>query len=157
MNRMLSIRRLSVAVIAAGALCLGAAPSAFAQNQQQEGLVNVAIGNVIVQVPVGVAANICDTTIAILAENADEAAQCTATAETFASSGRGNGGSPNQQQNGLVNVAIGNVIVQAPIGVALNLCDTTVAVLAENADEAAQCTATAESIATAGPGDRGGA
>ncbi len=149
-----STRSLLACVLSAALLSLGAASTASAQNQFQEGLVNVAIGDVTILVPVSVAANICDTTVAILADNVDEAAQCTATAESLATPGAG-GGSPNQQQEGLVNVAVGDVFVAVPVSVALNLCDTTIAVLAENADEAAQCTATAESLATPGAGRRG--
>jgi hypothetical protein len=143
--------RAKVAATAATAfMCLALPGLASAQVQQQDGLVNVAVGDVIVQVPVGVAANVCDTTVAVLAENADAPAACNATADTFASSGRGS--SPNQRQEGLVNVALGDVIVQVPIGVAANICDTTVALIAQNIDAPAACTATADSVASPGRG-----
>lgn len=133
---------------AAAVVCLALPGIASAQVQQQDGLVNVAVGDVIVQVPVGVAANVCDTTVAVLAENADAPAACRATSDTFASAGRG--ASPNQRQEGLVNVALGDVVVQVPIGVAANICDTTVAVIAQNIDAPAACTATADSVASPG-------
>ena len=143
-------RAKAAATSAVAAVCLALPGAASAQVQQQEGLVNVAVGDVLVQLPIGVAANVCDTTVALLAENADAPAACTATADTFASAGRG--ASPNQRQEGLVNVALGDVVVQAPIGVAANICDTTVAVIAQNIDAPAVCTATADSVASPGRG-----
>jgi hypothetical protein len=146
------LRRSSVLACLTTVALLALAPGASAQVQNQEGLVNVAIGDVIVQVPVGVAANVCDVTVAVLAANADAPAACRATADTIASSGRGAGGSPNQRQEGLVNVAIGDVIVQVPVGVAANICDVTVALLAANADLPAACNATADTVASLGRG-----
>jgi hypothetical protein len=63
------------------------------------------------------------------------------------------------QQTGLVNVDIGDVTVQVPIGVAANLCDINAAVLVGQFQDfgAAECTATADSTATNGPGQGGGA
>jgi hypothetical protein len=46
----------------------------------------------------------------------------------------------------------------APISVAANVCDVNAAVLAEQVRQGgAQCTATADSLATRGPGPGGGA
>jgi hypothetical protein len=55
---------------AAGALTLGSVLlAAPAQAQpRQEGLVNVNVEDVTVQIPIGVAANVCGVTVAVLAE-----------------------------------------------------------------------------------------
>ena len=63
---------------------------------------------------------------------------------------------PERELPALVNVVIGDVTVQVPIGVAANICDVNAAVLANQVDNGdATCTATAESVASNGPG-RGG-
>jgi len=64
------------------ALTVGAmAAPAYAQ---QEGLVNVNVEDVVIQVPIGVAANVCNLDVAVLAElTDDEAAPCDATIEQF--------------------------------------------------------------------------
>ena len=66
---------------------------------------------------------------------------------------------PERVLPALVDVTIGDVTVQLPIGLAANVCDINAAVLvAAIADTgSAECTATAESIATNGPGQGGGA
>jgi hypothetical protein len=77
------IRTLAAAsgVALAGVLVL--APAASAQPRQQ-GLVNVDLGNVTLQVPIGVAANVCDVNVAVLAElGPDEAQPCDATVDQF--------------------------------------------------------------------------
>ncbi len=80
MKRMLA--SISVALL----MVLFAASPALAQNQgNQNGLVNVQIGNVIVQVPIGVAANICGVDANVLAqqEQGDEDVACTADADAI--------------------------------------------------------------------------
>lgn len=63
-------------------VCLTALPSAA---QQQEGLVNVAVGDVTVQVPIAVAANVCGIEVNALAQKIkDGEATCTATPEAAA-------------------------------------------------------------------------
>ncbi|MGH3005983.1 MAG: hypothetical protein ACRDOS_08825 [Gaiellaceae bacterium] len=63
----------------------------------------------------------------------------------------------NQAGDSLVNVQIGDITVLAPIGVAANLCDVQANVLAEQVRTGdATCEATAESIATPGPGNGNG-
>jgi hypothetical protein len=143
------------AVLATVALAAGvmAAP-AGAQNTQQ-GLVNVAIEDVIVQVPISVAANICDVNVAVLAQVDDDAAACEATANSTATAGPNSNGPPTQQE-GLINVLLDDVLVQVPIAVAANICDVNVAVLAEIDDEAEACMATADAAARRGPGQGGG-
>ncbi len=64
---------------------------------------------------------------------------------------------------GLINVTVTDVVedvtVQVPVGVAANLCDINAAVLVAEFNDtgAADCTATAESKASNGPGKGGGA
>ena len=55
-------------------------------------------------------------------------------------------------QEGLVNVAIDDTTIQAPIAIAANICDVGVGVLAQQEDAAAACTATADSAASQGRG-----
>jgi hypothetical protein len=149
------MRFFAATALAAG-LMLIPATQASAQNSQN-GLVNVAVEDVTVQVPISVAANICDVNVAVLVNNfADDAAACEATAESAATNGGGNGGPPTTQE-GLVNVLIDDVLVQVPVSVAANVCDVNVALLADIVnDDAAACDATAESLATQGPGAGGG-
>lgn len=59
---------------------------------RQEGLVNVLVGGVIVQVPVAVAANICDVNVAILGDVLDDGTACEAIADSDAQAGGGGGG-----------------------------------------------------------------
>jgi hypothetical protein len=134
------------------ALALGAASPAFAQTQQ-DGLVNVNVEGVDVLVPISVAANLCDVNVAALArQEREEGAECDATAESLASPGPSQGGD-GAQQEGLVNVNIQDVEVLVPVSVAANLCNANVALLAEQVREGgATCTATAESLASPGPG-----
>ena len=66
---MLTITRGRMAALAAtGALALTGAGSAQAATQQ-EGLVNVSLTNTTVQVPVAVAANICQVQANVIASN----------------------------------------------------------------------------------------
>jgi hypothetical protein len=142
------------AVIAAAVMSLAGASTAQAQTTQ-EGLVNVAVQDVVVQAPIAVAANICDVNVAVLAEVADDAAACEATADSTATTGSNPNG-PTRQE-GLVNVLVEDVVVQLPITVAANVCDVNVAVLARVLDDAEACTATADAVATRGPGVGGAA
>lgn len=130
------------------------ATPASAQNQQ-EGLINVAVEDVIVQVPIAVAANVCDVNVAVLAEVADDAAACEATADSTATAGPNSDGPPTRQE-GLVNVLLDDILVQVPVAVAANICDVNVAVLARIDDEAEACEATADAAAQPGSGPGGG-
>jgi hypothetical protein len=143
------VKRLVVAAIVAGSLAAGAATPAAAQTQTQTGLVNVAIGDVVIQVPVAIAANICDLNVGVLVGDFrdDGEAKCTAVSGSEATITPAQpGGGPNQTQTGLVNVAIGDVTVQVPISAALNLCDVNLAVLVGQFED----TGTAECEAEAG-------
>jgi hypothetical protein len=123
-------------------------------NTTQDGLVNVNISGVDVLVPVALAANLCDINVGVLSRLEREGgATCTATAESIATRGSGQGG--RTTQDGLVNVNLQDITVLLPIAVAANICDANVGVLSRLEREGgATCTATAESIAT--PGNGGG-
>jgi hypothetical protein len=151
-----SNKRRVMTAVATAAVSLGVAGPASAQTQQT-GLVNVNIEDNVVQVPVSVAANLCDINVAVLANLVDAGgAQCDATAESLASAGPSQGGGGPTTQTGLVNVNIEDNIVQIPVSVAANVCDVNVAVLAQVADTGdTACTATAQSLASPGRGNRG--
>lgn len=134
------------ALLAAGAL---AGPAQAAPNDtSQKGLVNVAVTDTTVQVPIAIAANICDVAVNVLATQLlDGAAPCEAAADGQAT--RGGGGDNQTKQEGLVNIALTGTTVQLPIGVAANVCDVTVNVLAQQLrDGAAECDAVADAVAT---------
>lgn len=151
---MLRVRRFLMVAALAGALSVGAAAPASAQQQNQVGLVNVAIGDVVLQVPIAIAANICDTNVAVLVADFrdDGTAECTTVAGSKATITPAEpGGGPDQRQTGLVNVAIGDVTVQVPISAAVNICDTNIAILVADFtdDGTAECEAKAGSKARA--------
>ncbi len=148
------------------------ASPAFAQTDNvanQAGLVNVAVGDVasgnqvIAQVPIGIAAQVCGTGAAILAnleagETACEITQDQATAAGIdggPGKGKGQGGN-KANQTGLVNVAIGDVasgnqvIAQVPIQLAAQVCGTNVGVLAQLKGDDTACTITREQATEAG-------
>ena len=151
-----SVNVLALALTAPEAECDATAQSIASgaeggDGATQEGLVNVNVSDVTVQAPLALAANVCDVTVnaLVLAQLELGEAECDATAESFASGGDGDDG-PNQ--TGLINVHIDNVIVQAPIAVAANICDVAVNVLASQVGLGeTDCTATADSIATGDP------
>jgi hypothetical protein len=127
-----SLRTTLTAGLASVALALAmlvgfASPSTA---QTQEGLVNVNVSDVFVQLPIAVAANVCDVSVNALAEQlALGDTSCDAVAEPGATV-PWNGGSDGAQQSGLVNINISDIVVQAPIGLAANVCDVNVNVLA---------------------------
>src|SRR5262245_3175115 len=108
------------AALATGVVLMFATTSpASAANQQ--GLVNVNVEDVTVQVPVGVAANVCDVTVAVLAGTVlGGPTQCNAEGGSIAVVPDGGGGG-NTNQRGLVNVNLQDVTAQIPIGVAANI------------------------------------
>ena len=94
------------------------AQSASAQPEQN-GLVNLTVDNNTVQVPIGVAANVCDVNVAVLVNTfLDTAQPCTADAQPIAVSSSPPAGSTPVAQNGLVNVDISGNTVQIPVAVA---------------------------------------
>ena len=74
-------RKSRIAVtLATVALSVGVA-AAPASAAPQNGLVNVNVSGNTVQVPIGVAANICDVNVAVIAEVTDDQAVCNADAD----------------------------------------------------------------------------
>jgi hypothetical protein len=141
--------RATIAAFVAAISCLAGASAASAQTHQN-GLVNLNLENVTVQVPIGVAANVCDINVAVLANLVDvgQATQCRALANTNASAVTVGAPTGTTTQNGLVNVNLSNVTVQVPIAAAVNICDVNAAVLAALATApGASCDATANSHA----------
>jgi hypothetical protein len=115
------------ATAATAAACLGIA-AAPAPAAHQEGLVNVDLTGNTIQVPIGVAANVCDVSVAALSTNTFGGnSVCTAVSRPSSNAGGGGGG--GSVQRGLVNVSVTGNTVQVPIGIAANVCDVTVAVL----------------------------
>jgi len=141
--------RATMAAFVAAISCLAGASAASAQTHQN-GLVNLNLENITVQVPIGVAANVCDVNVAVLANlvDAGQTQPCTALANTDASAVTVGAPTGTTTQNGLVNVNLSNVTIQVPIAAAVNICDVNAAVLAALADVAgSSCTATANSHA----------
>ncbi len=145
-----SCKRRLAALVATLALSLGTAAPAMAQNQAGDSLVNVQVGDVTVQVPIAVAANLCDVNVNVLAQqNKRGQTRCTADADADATGFPGQGGTGNQAGDSLVNVQIGDVTIQVPIGIAANICDLNANVLAEqNKAGRTTCEATAEPVAS---------
>ena len=151
------------ALAATSVLALGVAGSASAQTTQQ-GLVNVAIVDTQVAIPVSIAANVCDVNVGVLAQQERAGgAICEADATSFATHNQGPGGGSRDAdeggvaQDGLVNVAIVGTQIAVPVAVAANVCDLNVGILARQLRlGGASCDADAESMATKGPGAGGG-
>jgi hypothetical protein len=145
MTRTLRIPFVSLALAAAFMLAMAMPASA---QPQQDGLVNVNVSDVTVQLPIAVAANVCDVNVNVLAQQLrDGGAECDseATSDAVIEWPR-NGNGP--QQEGLVNVNVSDIIVQAPIGIAANICDVNANVLAEQVrDGGAECDAETTPIA----------
>ncbi len=86
--RRFSMRHRVSAIAVAGAVSLGVA-GAPASAAQQDGLVNVDLTNNTVQVPVGVAANICGVQAGVIASGLFQANDaCTAVSTTGRPAGR---------------------------------------------------------------------
>jgi hypothetical protein len=120
-----------LAVLAATFAALAGSTTATAQNQK--GLVNVAIVDNTVQIPIGVAANVCGVAVNVLAQNiANGDTTCDAVAGATATRGGGAGGGGGNQQ-GLINLYVADNTVQVPIGIAANICGVAANVLAQDA------------------------
>jgi hypothetical protein len=139
--------RLTLAALVAAVSGLTLASAAPAQHQS--GLVNVAIVDNTVQIPIGIAANVCDVAVNILAQATTTGpADCTAVAGAQAVSTGGGGGSGGSQQ-GLVNLYVANNTIQVPVGIAANICDVAANVLAQNVSTGtAHCDAVGNATAT---------
>ena len=148
---MRSLRKGLAGGVAAAALTAGFAGVANAGPVTQEGLVNVNLTNITVQVPVAIAANICDVNVAVLVRDLrDDSALCDADASSEATVTPTESGPVTQ--NGLVNVNATDLAVQVPIGIAANICDVNVAVLvSEFIDSATPCLSDADGSAVVTP------
>ena len=133
--------RVIAAAFVAALSTLGGASAAGAHNQN--GLVNVAVVDNTVQIPVGVAANVCDVSVNILSSaTLTSPADCTAVTNSFAFATPSTGGGGGNQQ-GLVNLYVADNTIQVPIGIAANICDVAANVLASGtATGPASCAAT---------------
>ena len=112
-------------------LTLGVGASTASARTNQTGLVNISVSGTTIQLPIGLAANVCDVNVAALATLLDlgsTACGAGATATAVNTGGGGGGGATNQ--TGLVNVSISDTTVQVPIAFAINVCDVNAAVLA---------------------------
>jgi hypothetical protein len=135
------LRLITLALMAAALIV---APTTSAQRQS--GLVNINVSDNVVQVPVAIAANICDVTVAVLvADLRDGSATCTALAESDATVTPREGRGGETRQEGLINVNLENNQVQVPIAAAANICDVSVLVLATEIllSDATECDANA--------------
>ena len=161
-----SIRASLAALVCAVTLIGGTAATAVAQTNEQNGLINVNLQDVAVQipasvaVPISVAANVCDVSVLSLRRSGDTT--CTAESVSLALSRAiadatlgtdtpGNGGGPQNDQAGLINVNLQDVAIQIPVSVALpisaaaNVCNVSVLSLRESGDTT--CTAESASVA----------
>jgi hypothetical protein len=139
---------LLLSVVSAAFIGLGVTGPASAQNTAGDSLVNVQVGDVTVQLPIAIAANVCDTSVNALARQTKVGpTSCTAVSDAQATPPQGPGGHQNNAGNSLVNVQIGDVTILVPIGIAANICDTSVNLLAEQ-NKFGRTTCEAQSTAT---------
>jgi hypothetical protein len=115
----------------------------------QTGLVNINLEDNVVQVPVAVAANVCNVSVAALVGQIRDTGSAVCDADAFSGAivrGR-DGGGGNTRQDGLINVNVENNTIQIPIAAAANICDVDVAILvgAILEDDATECDAGAGS------------
>ena len=110
------------------ALSMSQAVPAGAQGNQ-EGLVNVYAEDTTVQIPIGIAANVCGVTVNALSSLVAQApVDCEAEGVSIADDPDSSSGGPRQR--GLINVALVDTTVQVPVSVAANICGVAVNVLA---------------------------
>jgi hypothetical protein len=132
----MQIRRTAVAITSAAALSVTGIAMASPANAQpnrvdQEGLINLALVETNVQVPIGIAANICGVAVNALAtETLTGPVNCEAQGVGTAERDGGGDGGNRGRQSGLVNVFIADTTVQIPVAVAANVCGVTVNLIA---------------------------
>ena len=124
------MKRLTMLVALIATMALAVASSTAAQPRQT-GLVNVVIIDNTVQIPIGIAANVCGVAVNILASSTvtapvDCEAVSTATADAEARGRNGGGG----RQSGLINLWVEDNVIQVPVGIAANICGVAANVLA---------------------------
>jgi hypothetical protein len=125
------VKRFSMLLAVVATMALAVVSTGAAQPEQS-GLVNVAIVDNTVQVPIGVAANVCGVAVNILATaTATAPVDCTAVAGAEARGRGGSGGGGGGSQSGLVNLYVADNVVQVPVGVAANICGVAANVLAQ--------------------------
>jgi hypothetical protein len=138
------MRKGLVTLVATVCMALAATVSPAAAANQN-GLVNINVEDNIVQVPVAVAANVCNIDVAVLVGFLADTGSttCTAMADSGAMVTARPNNSGSTRQNGLINVNLEDNIVQIPIAAAANICDVTVAVLVGEilTNDATQCDA----------------
>ncbi len=143
-------RRVLATGAGAAMLSVGAFVAPAEAAPRQEGLVNVALVDTTVQVPIAVAANICGVAVNVLAAGSLQGpVDCDSDAEgeAIVVSPTDSG---NARQNGLVNVYAENTTIQIPVAVAANVCGVAVNLLAgPNIQFPVDCTADGVSIANA--------
>jgi hypothetical protein len=145
------VRRSAAILVVAGGLTAGAAAPAVAapNTNAQSGLVSLNLQDTTVQVPVAVAANICNVAVNVLAQQLNNAAAPCDAGPNATATRPSPGGPNNNTQNGLVNVNIQQTTVQVPVSVAANICNVHVNALATAlANNAATCTGTPVALAT---------
>jgi hypothetical protein len=124
------MKRFSVLLALALTMAL-AVVSAGAAQPNQRGLVNVAVVDNTVQIPIGVAANVCGVAVNILATaTAVAPVDCDAVAGAEARGPAGNGGGGGNQE-GLVNLYVADNTIQVPVAIAANICGVSANVLAQ--------------------------
>ena len=143
-------RRVLATGAGAAMLSFGAFATPADAATRQNGLINVALTDTTVQVPISVAANICGVAVGVLAPAlAQGPVDCEAlggSEATFVD----NGGNDNTTQRGLVNVSATDTTVQIPVGIAANVCGVAIGVLAGPVIQfPVECTAEGVSIANA--------
>jgi hypothetical protein len=137
------------ALLAGSVLALGVAAAPASAQTTQNGLVNVAVVDNTVQVPIAVAANVCGLQVGVLASQLRQGpVTCSSTTTATATAPAGGAGGPTQQ-NGLVNLAITDNTIQVPVGIAANICGVQAGVLANQLRQGpVQCDAQGNATAT---------
>jgi hypothetical protein len=130
----MTLLTLRTAMTGAAAVALGltmaAAPASAAPNDaDQDGLVNLALQDTNVQLPIAVAADVCGVAVNVLAQT-PVSAPVDCTADGVSTATRESGGPNTARQEGLVNVAVQDTNVQVPVAVAANVCGLAVNALA---------------------------
>jgi hypothetical protein len=116
--------RAVVTLAATAALAAGVTAGPAAAATQQQGLVNVSLTDI--NVPIGIAANVCNVTAnALASQNFTNTGDCDALSTATTTGGhQGN----NTRQRGLVNVSASDINI--PVSLAANVCNVTVNLLA---------------------------
>ena len=143
-------RRVLATGAGAAMLSVGAFAAPADAATRQNGLVNVALTDTTVQVPISVAANVCGVAVGVLSSALVQGpVDCEALGGAEATN-VDNGGNDNTNQQGLVNVSATDTVVQVPVGIAANVCGVAASVLAgPNIQFPVDCTAEGVSIANA--------